>query len=294
VIAVRPASIPPLLRQDVFRGVDAVTAGLLTVNQLRGSTWRRLFPGVYVHRGVPVTHALRAEAATILLPEAVVTGRSAAVLWSVPLAGPEDDVEVTVPPGAHQRRIPGLVVRRAVLLPQDRWARGGIPVTTPEATAVRLAAALPHDEAVAAVDQVVASGVVDLAPIRTRAAAGQGPGSARARAVCLLADGLAQSPRETWLRLELLRAGLPAPVAQHRIVHEGRFLARVDFAWPERKLAVEYDGLWHGEPGQFARDRRRLNQVHGAGWRVVFVTTADHADPRRIMAEIARALGVAR
>ncbi|SFE17316.1 endonuclease domain-containing protein [Blastococcus tunisiensis] len=77
-------------------------------------------------------------------------------------------------------------------------------------------------------------------------------------------------------------------------MHGGRFLARVDFAWPERRLAVEYDGLWHGEPGQFTRDRRRLNLVHGAGWRVVFVTTADHEDPSRVLAEIASALGIVR
>jgi hypothetical protein len=32
------------------------------------------------------------------------------------------------------------------------------------------------------------------------------------------------------------------------------------------------DGLWHGEPGQFSRDRERLNRLREAGWRVVFVT----------------------
>lgn len=289
---VRPASVPPTLRGSVFRGTDAVRCALLTPNQLRGSTWRRLLPDVYVHRDLRVTHELRAAAAAVCLPEAVVTGRSAAVLWGIDLAGPEDDVEVTLPPTAHQRRIPGLVVRRAALSPEDRWRRGDVPVTTAEATAVRLAGLLPADDAVAAVDRLVASGVVDLGPVRARAAIARGPGSVRAREVCLLADGLAQSPRETWLRLTMRRAGLPSPVAQYRIVDRGRFLARVDFAWPEHRLAVEYDGLWHAEPGQFARDRRRLNLLHGAGWRVVFVTGADHDDPRPVLNELARALQV--
>lgn len=86
------------------------------------------------------------------------------------------------------------------------------------------------------------------------------------------------------------RAGLPPPVAQYRIVDGGRFLARVDFAWPDRRLAVEYDGLWHAEERQFTQDRRRLNLVHAAGWRVVFVTAADHHDPTRVLDEIAVAL----
>ena len=286
----RPASVPSSLRREVFRGSAAVRTGLLTSNQLRGRTWRRLFPDVYVHQDVPVTHQLRAGAAVLCLPGAVVSGRSAAVLWGVDLASADDDVEVTLQPGAHQRRIPGLVARRATLLPEDHWRRSDIPVTTAEATAVRLAGLLPGDHAVAAVDQLVSSGIVDLGPVRARAALERGPRSARAREVCGLADGLAQSPRETWLRLTMRRAGLPPPVAQYRIVHEGRFVARVDFAWPELRVAVEYDGLWHGEPGQFARDRRRLNLVHGAGWRVVFVTGADHDDPRRALAEVAAAL----
>src|SRR3712207_9447547 len=51
--------------------------------------------------------------------------------------------------------------------------------------------------------------------------------------------------------------------------------ARVDFAYPELKLAIEYDGAWHGKPGELGRDRRRLNRLSAAGWLVVFVTAAD-------------------
>lgn len=71
---------------------------------------------------------------------------------------------------------------------------------------------------------------------------------------------------------------------------DGAFVARVDFAFPEQRLAIEYDGLWHGEPGQFARDRRRLNRLFAAGWRVVFVTTADLHRPHAIVHRIAEAL----
>ena len=71
-------------------------------------------------------------------------------------------------------------------------------------------------------------------------------------------------------------------------------MARVDFAWPEQRLAVEYEGLWHGERQQVARDRARLNALTRARWRVVFVTAADLHDPQRLIARIAQALAAPR
>jgi hypothetical protein len=285
------ALVPAELRRGAFRGTAALHAGLLTPNQLRGPSWRALFTDVYAHRDVPVTHELRARAAAdLLLPGAVVTGRSAAVLWDVDLAGPDDDVELTLPPRAHPRRIRGVTVRRAALVRSDLTRRRSTSVTTAEATAVRLAASLLGDDAVVAVDRLVSSGVTDIGPVRMRAAEAVGAGSRRARDVCALADGVAQSPQETRLRLLLHRSPLPVPVAQYRIVDDGRFVARVDFAWPDRKLALEYDGLWHSEPGQFARDRQRLNRLQAAGWRVIFVAAADLRDPERLVALIAAAL----
>lgn len=64
----------------------------------------------------------------------------------------------------------------------------------------------------------------------------------------------------------------------------------MDFAWPEHRVAVEYDGAWHAEPGQFARDRRRLNRLQAAGWTVVFVTAADLHRPAQLLATIRAAL----
>jgi very-short-patch-repair endonuclease len=289
---VRPPTILAQLKADPFRGADAVSAGLLTRRQLAGRSWRRLFPDVYVHGDVPVTHALRAQAATVLLPDAVVSGASAAVLWGVPLAGAGADVEVTQPPTAHPRRVPGLRVRRAQLAAYDVLHRLDVPVTSAEVTAVRLAATLPRTDAVVAVDQMIATGFVSLVTVRQLAARGLGAGSARARTVCDLADGLAESPQETRLRLLIRESGLPMPVAQFRVVDPRGFVARVDFAWPEQKVAVEYDGLWHAEAGQFAKDRRRLNRLTAAGWRVVFVTAADLGDPVALRARISAAVGV--
>ncbi|WP_222263215.1 endonuclease domain-containing protein [Modestobacter marinus] len=80
-----------------------------------------------------------------------------------------------------------------------------------------------------------------------------------------LADGRAESPPESRLRVLLTMAGLP-PVPQWSVRRaDGVFIARVDLAYPAVRLAVEYDGAWHGEPGQLGRDRRRLNALVAAG-----------------------------
>lgn len=290
-VPVPPAPfVPAQLTADVFRGSQVLAAGLLTRKQLRGASWRRLFHDVYVHRDVPVTHELLARGAVALLPAAVVTGRSAAALWGVDLAGPEDDVEVTLGPGTSMLRITGLRTRRAVLDEAHIWRRRGVPTTSPEANAARLAAAFAEEAAVVAVDQLVGTGVVDLVAVRRHAEALRGPGAARARRVAALADGLAGSPQETRLRMLILRSHLPAPVAQFTIRDREGFIGRVDFAWPEHRVVVECDGLWHADNRQFARDRQRLNRLRAAGWQVVFVTAAMLHQPEKLIAMIADAL----
>src|SRR3984893_3741444 len=51
--------------------------------------------------------------------------------------------------------------------------------------------------------------------------------------------------------------------------------ARVDLAFIDQRVAVEYDGSWReGELWALNRDRERLNQVQAQGWEGVFVTAA--------------------
>ena len=285
---------PADLRGRVFRGSAAVASGRLTRAQLRSKAWQRLFRDVYACSSLPVTHEVRAVAAArLLLPGSVVSGRSAAVLWGVEwAAGVDRDVELTVPPGSSACSVPGVRVRRWAL---DRTAtrlRRGTRVTAPETTAVDIGRENGAiEESVGAVDGLVGYGKADLDLIRRAAASATGPGCRRARRVVDLADGLAGSAQETRLRLLLHASALPRPVAQYDVRHPGGyFVARVDFAWPEHRLALEYEGAWHGAPQQVAKDRARLNRLTACGWRVVFVTAADLHDPVRLIARIAAEL----
>ncbi|MEU7618606.1 DUF559 domain-containing protein [Micromonospora rifamycinica] len=98
-------------------------------------------------------------------------------------------------------------------------------------------------------------------------------GGRRARRVFDLADPAAQSPPESHLRVRLVLAGLPRPVVQHPARLPSGLLLHPDLAWPEFRVAVEYDGHWHTDPDQLHRDRRRLNQLVAAGWIVLHVTS---------------------
>jgi hypothetical protein len=280
-----------MLRRRVFRGSSVVARGWLTPNELRSSAWRRLYRDVYACATVEVTHQVLSVGAALAVPGSVVTGRSAAVLWGVDAAGPGDDVELTIPPTSSPSSLPGLRVRRRTLPAHQVTRRRGVPVTTADRTALDLGGLADHTEAVVLIDQLVATGPADIDRIRALAATCTGRYAARARAAVSAADGLAGSPQETRLRLLLHSSALPRPVAQYEVRDpDGRFVARVDFAWPEHRLAVEYEGVWHGEPQQVAKDRARLNKLTACGWRVVFVTAADLRDPVRLIARIAAAL----
>jgi very-short-patch-repair endonuclease len=65
-------------------------------------------------------------------------------------------------------------------------------------------------------------------------------------------------------------------VCQFVVTVDGLFLARVDFAWPDRRLIVEVDGYeWHSSREAFQRDRERQNRLVQAGWTVLRFTVED-------------------
>jgi Protein of unknown function (DUF559) len=117
------------------------------------------------------------------------------------------------------------------------------------------------------------------------------PGVAAARTAFSSADGLAESPQETRMRLLILSSDLPVPTAQFKIFKGRRFVARVDFAYEEHKLALEYDGDYHRETMTFRFDMERQRELDGLGWRVLRFNADDVLRfPDRMLAEIRAAL----
>jgi very-short-patch-repair endonuclease len=91
---------------------------------------------------------------------------------------------------------------------------------------------------------------------------------------------------------ELRRRGFPDPSCNHRVRTGGR-VRYLDFAWPDRKVAVEFDGfeLHALRRAVFDDDRARQNDLVDDGWRVYRLTsTALERDAASALAPIARAL----
>jgi hypothetical protein len=145
-------------------------------------------------------------------------------------------------------------------------------LTHPIRTAWDLAAWLDAPQAVAIIDAMVASRLLDHHEAMAFAASRRGRRwHRRVSRVFELVDGRAQSPPESHLRVQLMTAGLPRPTPQLAVPVPGLVL-HPDLAWPEWKVAVEYVGRWHHQEEQFHRDRRRLNLLVADGWLVLHVT----------------------
>ncbi|MGW4498354.1 endonuclease domain-containing protein [Micromonospora sp. NPDC004336] len=272
-------SVPPRrpheLRGRVFQGSDVVARGLLTRAELRSKAWRRLFRDVYADAGLAVSHGARCLAAArwVLPSGAAIAGRSAAALYGVGSVGAAEPLDVLVPARQRFGPVAGLSVHTAEATADDVRLRAGIPVTTPLRTCWDLAQWLPTEEAVAWVDALARQRSVRVDELRGSARDRLGlRGWQRMRRVAELVDLGAESFQESRLRVRLVLAGLPRPVTQFVVERGGRFVARLDLAWPELRVAVEYDGIWHGDPEQFHRDRQRLNRLLGEDWIVLHVT----------------------
>ncbi len=289
-----PPRRPARLRGQIFRGSQAVSQGLLTRAELRSSAWQHLFKDVYADARLTVSHPARcAAAARWLIPSGgAIAGRSAAALFGAGHVGTREPLDVLVPTARRFGPVAGLAVHTAVLPGTDVVLRSGVPVTTPERTCWDLAQWLRVDDAVALVDVLVRRRLVDPARLRERALRRTGErGWRRMLQVADLTDGGAESPPESRLRVRLVLAGLPAPVTQFVVERGGAFVARLDLAWPLWKIAIEYDGIWHHDPEQLHRDRRRLNRLVGDDWIVLHLTSKRFAtDFDGFLAEVRHAI----
>ncbi|TQM05911.1 hypothetical protein [Pseudonocardia kunmingensis] len=275
-------NLPPL--PLVFRGSQAVASGMLTRGQLRSTALQRLTRDVYAAPGAKLTHGLRCRALALALPEgAVITGRSAATVRGVALAWPEDDVQVLAPLEMRIGYRNGISVRRTEIEPDDwePWAGGRL--ASPLRTALDLLLCRPLPDAVADLDAMLRAGKVERAAVERMVATRSDNGIVLARQAVTLTDPSAESLPESRMRVHLVLAGLD-PVPQYWIEDGGGRIARVDLAFPEHKVAVEYDGDWRdGESWALNRDRDRLNRVHALDWTVVFVTAPLLRDDRKMV-----------
>jgi hypothetical protein len=280
---------PRELQFQVFRGRQAVDGLVLTAGQLRSDAWVRLDHDVYADSRLESDHDLACRAAALRLPpQAAFAGPSAAYLLGVAHAARSTDpVHVVVPPSMRLPSRKRVRVHHVRLSAEDVDTTSGLTRTSATRTVWDLSMWMAPTSSVPIIDSLLGLGVVDLEALNEYVASRPAErGFRRAGQAVALADGRAQSPPESVLRVRLVLAGVPRPVVQLPVTM-GSITLHPDLAWPEYLVAVEYDGLWHDDPGQMHRDRRRLNKLIAAGWAVLHVTSERlRRDFRGVVAEV--------
>jgi very-short-patch-repair endonuclease len=199
----------------------------------------------------------------------------------------ERKVEIWVTSPRNPRH-PLIAVHRGPRIHEpDLERRGPIPVTDPVRTLIDLSARMEDDQLLAATESAFRAKLCTPERLGVRVdslrASGR-PGAGRLAELLAPRSGPAlESMLEAKMWLLLRRSGLPLPERQYWVsLPGGRY--RLDFAWPEQRVALECDG-WehHGRRAAFARDRARLAEFAAADWRVLPVTWhACTREPERV------------
>ncbi|WP_422744540.1 hypothetical protein ACN27E_21470 [Mycobacterium sp. WMMD1722] len=272
---------------EPFIGSEAVAARRLTPYQLR-SRFVAVHPDVYVPIGTELTAAGRASAAWLWSRRrGVVAGRSAAALHGAKWLRDTAPAELIY----DNRHVgPGIRTWRDLAAADDEVnVVDGIRVTTAARTAFDIACRRPVDTAVAEIDALARATQLEVADVELLADRYRGRRGIRAaRTTLTLVDPGAESPRETWLRLLVIRAGFPPPTTQIPVYDEYRqLIAVLDMGWENMKVALDYDGAHHRDPQRFTKDIRRHDAVTELGWIDIRVTSRD--TPAVIVDRLSRA-----
>ncbi len=262
---------------DPFLGSEALAAGVLTPYELR-SRFVAVHKDVYLPRDAEMTAVLRAKACWLRSRRrGILAGYSAAALHGAKWIDPTRPAAII---DTNRHAVAGVQTWEERIDDDEIGFVDGIRLTTPARTALDLARRLPLGVAVAAVDalaQATELKMVDVEFLLDRYSGRRG--MTAARAALALVDGGAQSPKETWLRLLLRRAGLPAVQTQIAVRNEwGWVEAYLDMGWEDIKVAVEYDGDQHrSDRRQYVKDISRLEMLEQRyGWIVVRVVAENH------------------
>lgn len=241
--------------------------------------------------------------APLLPPGAFFARRTAAALWRLPVPMPRPLRGAPVGSGGGAAELGGLDV--ACFLPGEgprarglnltrvdpRYAtavvRDGVPVTDAASTWAMLAPELGRDDGVALGDAAIREARIpgttrlerpphaSLAELETLAALPYRRGARALREYLPLLSPHAASAPESHLRLRLLDWRAPRPCLDHDVYSAGGLLLGCsEFAYPEYRLAVEYEGAHHeSETRQWNRDIDKYHDYERAGWDVIRVTS---------------------
>ena len=269
----------------VFRGAHARLCGL-SDRQIEGrielGLWRHLYVDVYIVAGSPLTWEGGLLAACWAGGfRAAASHRSAAALWKL-AGGRKSMAEITCPRWRRAQH-DGLVVHETkALASADITVVEGIPVTTPERTLLDLGAVCHPSVVEMALDSAENRGLVSNRSVQATLdrLSRQGRNGAGTLRELLTSRSARRRPPESEMETMLIqclrRNGWPEPVPQHVIQQAGAFVARVDAAYPQWRIAIEYQSDEHhgGQTARYRDNERRLRVIR-AGWFPIEATLPD-------------------
>jgi len=258
----------------VFVGSEALRGGKLSRYQLR-TEFRAIYPDIYVPHWTSPSLRMRSEAAWLWSGRrGILAGLAAAALHGSNWIDDDEPVELI---WRNQHSPDGVITRNQRFADDEVTRVARLPVTTPARTAFDLGRLLRTGEAMARLDALMRAkpfSIEDVLLLTKRHPGARGV--RQLRAILPRIDSGAASPKETWLRLLLIDAGLPAPETQIPVQENWRLVGVLDMGWEKYKVAAEYDGDQHRTSRrQYVRDMRRLKGLEGLGWIVIRVIAED-------------------
>jgi hypothetical protein len=261
---------------EPFIGSKALFSRALRKHELR-SRFRAVFPDVYMRREQQVTLRQRTMAAWLWSHrQGIVAGLTAEAWHGSKWVDEGSPIELIW----SNARPPRGVRTYDMKLRAEEFLLAGVPVTTPQRTAFDLGRRKPIGDAIARLDALLRATRVKPSEVLEVADQHRGARGLRHLKTALeLVDAGSQSPRETRLRLLLIRAGLPPPTTQIPVVAGGGTqVYYLDMGWEDVMVAAEYDGEHHRlDRWQYTRDIRRSEALERLGWIIIRVVVTDTA-----------------
>jgi len=245
--------------------------------------WEHPYEQVYLFAGAP-----RSWQGNLLAAcwaggfRAAASHRSAAALHRLP-GGRRSLVELTCPRWRRARHDGVRVHETNAIDIVDLTYVDAIPVSTPERTLLDLGAVCHESVVEMAVDSAENRGLVTVSGLRRALQRLGRPGRNGAGVLRRVLDqqygrpAVPESEMETMLLQVLRRNGLPEPVPQYEVRDAcGAFIARVDAAYPDLRIAIDYDSVkHHSGRKQLIVDSERRNRIWAAGWFPLTATVVD-------------------
>lgn len=292
--------LPEEFRGAPFSVASGREAGL-SAKRLRGGDLAKPFWGVRAAAQATDIAALARAYAARMPEHSFFSHHTAAALHGLPLPlslrGPLP-LHVSVPTGRTPSASASIAGHRLAIESVDVVQRRGLRLTSLVRTVLDLAAHLPDEDLLAAIDNALwrkrrhghRASAASLRAALDRFSGRRG--RARVTALIPLGTDRADSPPESAIRLRFLRAQLPPMLVNVGIMSTtGHLLAQPDLQFRDFRMAYDYEGDHHRtDPEQWRKDLARVPRLQDAGWHCTRISAADLADSAELLDRTRRLL----